>query len=108
MGGGGGNRREEKGGFAVTHMLHSIIPSFVSWTMRVRGAGFKKDRHTVGASDTGETPADPQVKRGHFLLFILWFFQEDATFCQRLNLPLENKAMRGDLSRRCLGVRASR
>ena len=76
--------------------------------MSVRGAGFKKDRHTVGASDTGETPADPQVKRGRFPLLVSFgFFQEDADLCQRLKLRLENKARRGDLSRRVLGVGAS-
>lgn len=53
--GGGG------GGFAITHTLHSIIPSFVWWTMRARGTGLKKDRHTVTASNPGETPANPEV-----------------------------------------------
>lgn len=42
-------------------MLHSIIPSFVRWTKRARGTGLKKDRHTVRASDPGETPADTEV-----------------------------------------------
>lgn len=37
------------GGVAITHMLRWIIPSFVRCTMRARGAGLKKDRHTVSS-----------------------------------------------------------
>lgn len=48
-------------GFTITHMLRSIIPSFVSWTMRARGAGLKKDRHTAQTSNPGQTPAKPEV-----------------------------------------------
>lgn len=36
-------------GVAITHMLRWIIPSFVRCTMRARGAGLKKDRHTVSS-----------------------------------------------------------
>lgn len=50
------------GGVAITHMLHSIFPSFVRWTMRARGPVLKKDRHTVTTSNNpGETPAKPEV-----------------------------------------------
>lgn len=42
---------KSEGGFTITHMLRSIIPSFVRWTMRARGTGLKKDRHTVTASN---------------------------------------------------------
>lgn len=39
------------GGVAITHMLRWIIPSFVSWTMRARRAGLKKDRHTASSQE---------------------------------------------------------
>lgn len=78
----GGNCREErKRGFSITHMLRSIIPSFVRRTMRARGTGLKKDRHTVTASNPGETPANPEVSGKNLdftqKLFLL-YYQEDA------------------------------
>lgn len=53
--------KRARGGFTITHMLHSIIRSFVRRTMRARGTGLKKDRHTATASDPGETRAKPEV-----------------------------------------------
>lgn len=46
------------GGFSITHMLRSIIPSFVKWTMSARVTGLKKDTLTVTASNPGETPTN--------------------------------------------------
>lgn len=62
------------GGFAITHTLHSIIPSFVWWTMRARGTGLKKDRHTVTASNPGETPANQEVSEKNLDLHRLGFY----------------------------------
>ncbi len=73
----------EGGGFTITHMLHSIIPSFVRRTMRARGTGFKKDRHTVTASNPGETPAIPEVsqnKLGLTLNLFLLYSREITSF----------------------------
>lgn len=61
-GGTAGRGASERGaGFTITHMLRSIIPSFVRWTMRASGSGLKKDTHSVTGSDPGETPANPEV-----------------------------------------------
>lgn len=47
----------------MTHMLRSIIPSFVTQTMRARGAGLKKDRHTVIASNPGKRPEQTRYQK---------------------------------------------
>lgn len=75
--------KRARGGFTITHMLHSIIPSFVRRTMRARGAGLKKDRHTAIASDPGETRAKPEVsekKIGLTQNLFFPYFLEDITF----------------------------
>lgn len=54
-------------------MLHSIIPSFVMWTMRARGTELKKDTHTVTASNPGETPANPEVSENYLDLHRICF-----------------------------------
>lgn len=69
--------KSARGGFTITHMLRSIIPSFVRWTMRARGTGLKKDTHSVTASNLGETPANPEVSENnldlHRTCFLLYF-----------------------------------
>lgn len=41
----------EAGGFSKTHMLHWIFPSFVMWTMRVRGWGLKRTVELLEAAE---------------------------------------------------------
>lgn len=69
-------KRVRGGGFAITHMLRSIIPSFVRWTMRARGTGLKKDRHTVTASNPGETAAKSEVSEKK-----TWTYTEASFYC---------------------------
>lgn len=60
------------GGVTITHMLHSIIPPFVRWTMRAGGRGLKR----IGVLlEPAETPANPQVS-------------DKTGFTQNLFLPI--------------------
>ena len=63
-----------RGGFTITHMLRSIIPSFVRWTMRARGTGLKKDTLTVTDSNPGETPTNPEVSEKNLDLYRTYTF----------------------------------
>ena len=63
-------------------MLLWIIPPFVSWTMKARGTGLKKDRHTVTASNPGETPANPEVSAKLESVCFFLYIQEDTSYFQ--------------------------
>lgn len=79
--------RRARGGFTITHMLHSIIRSFVRGTMGARGTGLKKDTHTVKASNPGEPPANQEVsekKLGITQILYVLCWQEYTTFFEIL------------------------
>lgn len=118
--------KRARGGFTITHMLHSIIRSFVRRTMRARGTGLKKDRHTATASDPGETRAKPEVSEkkktwtytesvftilpgGHyFSYYLLWGFKRkinnwEPAFGEQAVLHWQEDLKFGDF---CLGKRS--
>ncbi|XP_055364151.1 lens intrinsic membrane protein 2.2 isoform X2 [Betta splendens] len=70
-----------RGGFSITHMLHSIIPSFVRRTKAARGAGFKKETQSLLASRPGHTPAKPEDRSSAAFSRMLYTLAGGGTLC---------------------------